>query len=287
MELCQHTLKNYIEDLNREVNTFRRMEGKILYCFLDLLKGVQVIHEKSYIHRDIKPSNIYWKFANGNHSSNTASSLSTGAADNMRAGCWKIGDFGLATWIQTNLEEGMSQQQQQSYGVGTITYASPEQLLEEKHAHHTISKPASYSYETDIYSLGLILFELLYPFDTGMERVKVLTDLRLGILPEDFVTELPKEAALILWMMSKEPASRPSIADILKLEWFTSPQQQQRQAPLSSHSECCGCNFSAAASEEMEQSRKREMEAVEELRIARLRILELELENQRLHERLA
>lgn len=31
----------------------------------------------------------------------------------------------------------------------------------------------NYSHKVDIFSLGLILFELLYPFSTQMERVRV------------------------------------------------------------------------------------------------------------------
>lgn len=31
----------------------------------------------------------------------------------------------------------------------------------------------NYSHKVDIFSLGLILFELLYPFGTQMERVRV------------------------------------------------------------------------------------------------------------------
>ena len=130
--------------------------------------------------------------------------------------CWKIGDFGLATWI--NSHDPITVQQEHRYGIGTITYASPEQLEEKQ------TFDANYSFSTDIYSLGLILFELLYPFETGMERVKILTDLRLGTISDEFVTALPKEAALILWMMSSNPSMRPSIADILKLEWFSQPE---------------------------------------------------------------
>ena len=35
-----------------------------------------------------------------------------------------------------------------------------------------------YDHKVDIYSLGLILFELLVPFDTQMERVRTLADIR-------------------------------------------------------------------------------------------------------------
>ena len=246
MELCQHTLKNWIEDLNREINTFRRIEGKILYCILDLLLGIACIHEKKYIHRDIKPSNIYWKFKS------TSTTYQVDSSD--RIGCWKIGDFGLATWISSN-QENLTLEQQQSYGIGTIAYASPEQLEEKKTFN------ATYSFETDIYSLGLILFELLHPFETGMERVKVLTDLRMGIMSDEFVTAMPKEAALILWMISPNPKMRPSVADILKLEWF-SQQDSQR--------------FSGE-SDDLQLK----------LEIAHARILELEMQNEELKAKLA
>ncbi|KAJ3358528.1 Eukaryotic translation initiation factor 2-alpha kinase [Kappamyces sp. JEL0680] len=247
MELCELTLQDWIEDLNSQVNSLRRIEGKILHCFLDLLRGIQCIHKKDYIHRDIKPSNIYWKSA----SLDAHVSLSNLGG---RTGSWKLGDFGLATWILSSKKhhEFMSSGYRESVGIGTFTYASPEQL--------NYKKAACYSHQTDIYSLGIILFELLFPFGSAMERAKVLTALRQGILPEEFLTAQPKEAALILWMMSPDPKMRPMVDDILNLEWFA--------------------HISDGQASERDQDRIRALET--ELQAAKDRIAALEIENTRL-----
>jgi eukaryotic translation initiation factor 2-alpha kinase 3 len=59
--------------------------------------------------------------------------------------------------------------------VGTQLYMSPEQV-----------QGQPYNYKVDIYSLGLILFELLVQFATEMERIDVLKGLRAGKFPGDF-----------------------------------------------------------------------------------------------------
>ncbi|KYR00316.1 putative protein serine/threonine kinase [Tieghemostelium lacteum] len=92
--------------------------------------------------------------------------------------------------------------------VGTMTYSSPEQ------------KKGLYNEKTDIYSLGIILFELYYPFSTRMEKARVLSDLRNRILPKSFLQKHPKVADLVLSMMRPNPDERPSAADILKSEIF-------------------------------------------------------------------
>ncbi|RKO85677.1 hypothetical protein BDK51DRAFT_32217, partial [Blyttiomyces helicus] len=95
-------------------------------------------------------------------------------------------------------------------GVGTVTYASPEQL------HPSPDVP--YSRNSDMYSLGIILFELLNPLGTMMERAQVLKELREGELPEDFVRKWPKEATLVLWLMSENPDNRPSARELMEFE---------------------------------------------------------------------
>lgn len=44
----------------------------------------------------------------------------------------------------------------------------------------------SYNYKVDIYSLGVIFFELINPFTTEMERYQTLTRLRNNIFPTQF-----------------------------------------------------------------------------------------------------
>lgn len=88
MELCSCNLREYI--LNNKIT----IKEKVKIC-IQILEGVQYIHQKNYIHRDLKPSNIFL----GNDSN------------------IKIGDFGLVTDINDADED-----------VGTIGYTAPEVL---------------------------------------------------------------------------------------------------------------------------------------------------------------
>lgn len=60
------------------------------------------------------------------------------------------------------------------------------------------SKGRIYDYKVDIYSLGIILFELLVPFSTDMERIKTLTDIKAQKFPEGFAEKYPAEASIYL-----------------------------------------------------------------------------------------
>jgi hypothetical protein len=51
---------------------------------------------------------------------------------------------------------------------------------------------ASYDEKVDLYSLGVVAFELWHPFATGMERVVLLRDLRENdVMPADFEAANP------------------------------------------------------------------------------------------------
>uniref|UniRef100_A0A4W5JW73 Uncharacterized protein n=1 Tax=Hucho hucho TaxID=62062 RepID=A0A4W5JW73_9TELE len=118
-----------------------RGKDKALGIFQQIVCGVEYIHSKGLIHRDLKPENILF------------------GSD----GTVKIGDFGLVTTITTLSGAPMYR----SVNKGTALYMSPEQKTAGK-----------YDEKTDIFSLGVICFELLWYMSTVSEKIKVSTPTR-------------------------------------------------------------------------------------------------------------
>ena len=104
----------------------------------------------------------------------------------------KIGDFGLAVHtFESNEVNGkiaggsknfqiVKRSRSLTKGVGTPTYASPEQL-----------KETFYQHASDIFSMGIIIFEMFYIFKTRSERAIVLEKLRNGDFPESMISKYP------------------------------------------------------------------------------------------------
>jgi len=55
----------------------------------------------------------------------------------------------------------------------------------------------SYNHKVDMYALGLILFELLMPFSTQMERIKSLIQIKQNVLPNGFELKYPMEVIFL------------------------------------------------------------------------------------------
>lgn len=101
----------------------------------------------------------------------------------------KIGDFGLVTGMAEistpcSHRPGHRLCAKHTQQVGTQLYMSPEQL-----------NGLQYNYKVDIYSLGLIFFELLVVFGTEMERIETMKALRNSIFPKDFSYSYPNEVS--------------------------------------------------------------------------------------------
>jgi serine/threonine protein kinase len=101
----------------------------------------------------------------------------------------KIGDFGMAVKI------GNDPKMESDLGVDL--YMPPEYKL------HNV-----YTKKSDVYSTGIILFEIFNHFGTDMERYKVVTEVKSG------VHKAESEFAMIYTMIRDNPEKRPDICDV-------------------------------------------------------------------------
>ncbi|XP_078490106.1 eIF-2-alpha kinase GCN2 [Ciona intestinalis] len=173
--------------------------------FREILEGLVHVHEQGMIHRDLKPQNI---FLDKN--------------DHV-----KIGDFGLATaqarvTIADSSEEiSKSETGDSVYSgvVGTALYVAPELMV--------TGKRSLYSQKVDIYSVGIIFFEMSFPgIQTKMERVKVLGNLRTSSItfPSDFdEAAMPREAEITRWCLDHVTNKRPTASELLKCRLVPTP----------------------------------------------------------------
>ncbi|XP_057810191.1 protein SPA1-RELATED 2 [Salvia miltiorrhiza] len=102
-------------------------------------------------------------------------------------------------------------------------YTSPEQFNEK-----------ACTFASNIYCLGILLFELLGSFDSGRSHAAAMLDLRHRILPPRFLSENPKEAGFCLWLLHPEPSSRPTTREILQFEFLSGTQELHGGELLSS-----------------------------------------------------
>uniref|UniRef100_A0A7N0TQJ0 Uncharacterized protein n=1 Tax=Kalanchoe fedtschenkoi TaxID=63787 RepID=A0A7N0TQJ0_KALFE len=91
--------------------------------------------------------------------------------------------------------------------------------LEEK--WYTSPEEGISSLASNIYSLGVLLFELLCSFDSDKAHANAMSDLRYRILPPKFLAEYPNEVGFCLWLLHPEPLSRPTIREVLKCKFIS------------------------------------------------------------------
>ncbi|KAL2347978.1 hypothetical protein Fmac_001978 [Flemingia macrophylla] len=87
------------------------------------------------------------------------------------------------------------------------------------------SPEGGYTTSSNIYCLGVLLFELLGHFDSERTHIAAMSDLRHRILPPVFLSENSKEAGFCLWLLHPEPSSRPTTREILQSELINGLQE--------------------------------------------------------------
>ncbi|KAJ4955402.1 hypothetical protein NE237_012185 [Protea cynaroides] len=81
------------------------------------------------------------------------------------------------------------------------------------------------TFSSNIYSLGVLLFELLSCFESWEVHAAAMSGLRHRILPPDFLSGNPKEAGFCLWLLHPEPSARPTTRGILQSDLISESRE--------------------------------------------------------------
>jgi hypothetical protein len=194
MELVRGTrITKYCDE--NHLDTVQRLE-----LFNQVCRAIQHAHQKGVIHRDIKPSNILVTLHDG-------------------APVPKVIDFGIAKATEGRLTDNTMYTACEQF-VGTPAYMSPEQ------AEIT---GMDIDTRSDIYSLGVLLYELLTgrtPFDTNVLMQSGLGEMRRMLrekepqLPSTLITSLRRTELTLT--ASQRHAEPPKLISELKgdLDWI-------------------------------------------------------------------
>ena len=164
-----------------------RLSEQLLHALLpNVLVGLQDLHSNCIVHNDVKPENIVL----------------------CQNGKMKLIDFDLATF---------SNDPQKKQGIfGTWPYMAPEVIEGGEHTE-----------KVDVWSIGVVFFVSLtgvLPFEAKTKQ-EYLNNVKTQPMAKSMLENLhisQKLISLISWMLTKDPAKRPTISECLHHEWFTS-----------------------------------------------------------------
>lgn len=176
---------------NQTLNEFMRKrpgkrlsEAEAMFYIYDLIMALKYLRRRRVIHRDLKLGNLF---------------LDADAR-------MKVGDFGLAAQLEHDGDKKRTI-------CGTPNYIAPE-ILDGRYGH---------SYEVDIWSLGVIIYTMLFgrpPFETSDVKTTYRKIRHNQYTFPETVPVSDSAKDLISCILRSDPRLRPSLDEIIGSPWF-------------------------------------------------------------------
>ncbi|GIL57802.1 hypothetical protein Vafri_13045 [Volvox africanus] len=158
-------------------------EDEVMNMFVQIASAISYIHSKRILHRDLKTQNIFI----------------------ARGGIIKLGDFGISKVLERTDSFATTV-------TGTPYYMAPE-----------ICTNQPYTYKSDIWSLGCVLYELCtlkhaFAADSLLSLVYQIVRGNFPPIPTDQFTSSLSD--LINRLLARDASTRPSLGEVFKMPYM-------------------------------------------------------------------
>ncbi|KAJ4893679.1 SPA1-related 3 [Raphanus sativus] len=212
------SLRQWLDKPERSVDVY-----ECLHVFRQIVEIVSAAHSQGFVVHNVRPSCFVMSSFNHVSFIESASCSDSGSEDGPVSHQKKKEEK-----IE-KLEEEEEKKQKQRFpmkhvlAMETSWYTSPEEEF---------GSPSTCA--SDVYRLGVLLFELFCPVPSREEKSRTMSSLRHRVLPPQILLKCPKEASFCLWLLHPEPSCRPSMSDLMQSEFMTEPRDnlEEREAAI-------------------------------------------------------
>ncbi|KAJ0250447.1 Protein SPA1-RELATED 4 [Hirschfeldia incana] len=204
------SLRQWLDNPDRSVDAF-----ECFHIFRQIVEIVNAAHSQGVVVLNARPSCFVMSSFNRVSFIESASCSDSGSDEE------RVKD---TTTTRKSQEEFQPFPMKEILGMEMSWYTSPEE--------DTGGSPSTYA--SDVYRLGVLLFELFCPVSSREEKSRTMSSLRHRVLAPQILLNWPKEASFCLWLLHPEPSYRPSMSELLKSEFINEPREslEEREAAI-------------------------------------------------------